>query len=192
MLRPTVSRPVSLRIKPYLEPKIRILLLLGSCGFVDVGAGFDERAGLSFTITAGPRQRTHCRVRVMRESWPCFTVSATDLDSSQSYIATDSRSVSQYVLVSSPIWGPWPDNYNLCDSYSLVLVGRPLWREDGSVFFMCCWPLPAQFFSGPRFGLSGWPPYVTSGRTQQKTPLPRVPLLLRSCIRCGGHVIWLP
>jgi hypothetical protein len=28
-------------------------------------------------------------------------------------------------------------------------VGRPLWREDGSVFCMCHWPLPAQSFSGP-------------------------------------------
>jgi hypothetical protein len=36
----------------------------------------------------------------------------------------------------------------LCDSYGLVLVGRPLWREDGSVFFFCG-PLPAQSFSGP-------------------------------------------
>jgi hypothetical protein len=29
-------------------------------------------------------------------------------------------------------------------------VGRPLWREDGSVFCTCCWPMPAQSFSGPR------------------------------------------
>jgi hypothetical protein len=27
-------------------------------------------------------------------------------------------------------------------------VGRPLWREDGSVFGMCRWSLPAQSFSG--------------------------------------------
>jgi hypothetical protein len=26
-------------------------------------------------------------------------------------------------------------------------VGRPLWREDRSVFCICCWPLPAQRFS---------------------------------------------
>jgi hypothetical protein len=26
---------------------------------------------------------------------------------------------------------------------------RPLWREDGSVFCICCWSLPAQSFSGP-------------------------------------------
>jgi hypothetical protein len=31
----------------------------------------------------------------------------------------------------------------------LFFVGRPLWREDGSVFYICCWLLPAQSFSGP-------------------------------------------
>jgi hypothetical protein len=30
-----------------------------------------------------------------------------------------------------------------------VFVGRPLWREDGSVICICCWPLLAQSFSGP-------------------------------------------
>jgi hypothetical protein len=33
---------------------------------------------------------------------------------------------------------------------SCFFVGRPLWREDGSVFCICCWPLPAQSFSGPK------------------------------------------
>jgi hypothetical protein len=37
----------------------------------------------------------------------------------------------------------------LSDSYGLVFVGRPLWHEDGSVFCICCWPLPAQSSSGP-------------------------------------------
>jgi hypothetical protein len=37
----------------------------------------------------------------------------------------------------------------LFDSYGLVFVGRPLWREAGSVFCTCCWPLPAQSFLGP-------------------------------------------
>jgi hypothetical protein len=36
-LRPTVSRPVSLGVKPYVGPKTRFLLLSDSCGFVDVG-----------------------------------------------------------------------------------------------------------------------------------------------------------
>jgi hypothetical protein len=36
----------------------------------------------------------------------------------------------------------------LFDSYGLVSVGRFLWWEDRSVFCICCWPLPAQSFSG--------------------------------------------
>jgi hypothetical protein len=35
----------------------------------------DERMGLSFTITAGPHQRSHFQVRVPRNSRPHFTVS---------------------------------------------------------------------------------------------------------------------
>jgi hypothetical protein len=37
----------------------------------------------------------------------------------------------------------------LFGSYGLVFVGRPIWREDGSIFCICCWLLPAQSFSGP-------------------------------------------
>jgi hypothetical protein len=44
---------------------------------------------------------------------------------------------------------------NTSDSYVLDFVGRPLWREDGSVFCMCRWPLLAHSFLGPRpFGLA--------------------------------------
>jgi hypothetical protein len=37
----------------------------------------------------------------------------------------------------------------LFDSYGLVFVGCPLGREEEFVFCICCWPLPAQSFSGP-------------------------------------------
>jgi hypothetical protein len=37
----------------------------------------------------------------------------------------------------------------LFGSYGLVFVGRPLLREDGSVFCLCCWSSPAQCFFGP-------------------------------------------
>jgi hypothetical protein len=37
------------------------------------------------------------------------------------------------------------------DSYGIVFVGRLLWREDESVFCICCWSLPAQSLSGPSF-----------------------------------------
>jgi hypothetical protein len=32
---------------------------------------------------------------------------------------------------------------------TVFFVGRPLWREDGSAFYIRCWPLPAQSFFGP-------------------------------------------
>jgi hypothetical protein len=31
----------------------------------------------------------------------------------------------------------------------LVDVGRPLWQENGSVVYNCCWSSPAQSFFGP-------------------------------------------
>jgi hypothetical protein len=48
-----------------------------------------------------------------------------------------SQSVSQGV---EPHLGLMTRYLSLFDSYGLVLVGRPLWREDGSVFSICCWP----------------------------------------------------
>jgi hypothetical protein len=43
------------------------------------GALSDEMTGLSFTIAAGPRQRSHSRVRVLQDSWSYFTVSDSRL-----------------------------------------------------------------------------------------------------------------
>jgi hypothetical protein len=39
--------------------------------------------------------------------------------------------------------------YLLFDSYGLVFVGLPLWREDGSYICIRDWSLPAHSFSGP-------------------------------------------
>jgi hypothetical protein len=36
----------------------------------------------------------------------------------------------------------------LIDNYGLIFLGRPLWREDGSVFCICCCSSPAQSFLG--------------------------------------------
>jgi hypothetical protein len=38
-----------------------------------LGALSDERSGLSFTIATNPRQRSHSRVQVPRDSLPYFT-----------------------------------------------------------------------------------------------------------------------
>jgi hypothetical protein len=64
---------------------------------------------------------------------------------SQSHIATDSQSV---IKSWCPHLGLMTRYLLPFDSYSLLFVGHPLWREDGSVFCICCWPLPAQSFSG--------------------------------------------
>jgi hypothetical protein len=56
---------------------------------------------------------------------------------SQSHFATDGRRlglITRYLL--------------LFDSCGLVFLGRPLWREDGFVFCICCWSSPAQSFLG--------------------------------------------
>jgi hypothetical protein len=48
-------------------------------GLLMWGALSDERTGLSFTIAAGTRQRSHSRIRVPRDSWPHFTISYSGL-----------------------------------------------------------------------------------------------------------------
>jgi hypothetical protein len=51
--------------------------------------------------------------------------------------------------VSRPVWLGIFFPFGICntsDSYVLDSMGRPLWREDGSVFCMCRWSLPAQSF----------------------------------------------
>jgi hypothetical protein len=68
----------------------------------------------------------------------------------RSHIATDGQSVSQSVSLGvEPHLGLMTRYILLFDNYGLDFVGRPLWREDGSVFCICCWLLPAQSFSGP-------------------------------------------
>jgi hypothetical protein len=73
---------------------------------------------------------------------------------SQSHIATDGQSVSKF-------WYRAPSGAHdlifitVWQLRSCFFVGRPLWREDGSVSYKCCWLLPAQSFLGPSpFGLA--------------------------------------
>jgi hypothetical protein len=61
----------------------------------------------------------------------------------------DPRSVGQSVLVSSTNLGLTTRFVLLSDNYGFADVGRFLWREDGSVVYICCWSSPAKSFSGP-------------------------------------------
>jgi hypothetical protein len=106
--------------------------------------------GLLFTIAAGPHQRSHSPVSVPRDSWH-FTGSESIVhqtggpspriyipqsqSQSQSHIATDGQSVNLQIFIT--VW-----------QLRLVFVGRPLWREDGSILCIRCRSLQAQSFSG--------------------------------------------
>jgi hypothetical protein len=80
MLRPTVSWPVCLGTKHPSGAYDQIFITSDSCVFVVVGLSLsDERAGLSFTIAASARQRSHSRVRVPWDSQPYFTLSDSRL-----------------------------------------------------------------------------------------------------------------
>jgi hypothetical protein len=48
---------------------------LNTCGYSPYVTSSLTRAWVLFTIAAGPRQRSHSQVQVLRDSWPHFTVS---------------------------------------------------------------------------------------------------------------------
>jgi hypothetical protein len=77
ILRPTVGRPVCLGIKHPSGAYAQIFITVA--GLLMWDAFSNERADLSFTIAAGPRQRSHIQVRVSWNSWPYFTVSDSRL-----------------------------------------------------------------------------------------------------------------
>jgi hypothetical protein len=66
----------------------------------------------------------------------------------KSKLCNDRRSIGQSVLVSSTHLGLTTRFLLLPDSCGFVDVGRPLWRENGSSVYNCCWSSPAQSFSG--------------------------------------------
>jgi hypothetical protein len=104
----------------------------------------NERIGLFFTIAPGPRQRSHSRVGVSRDPWPYFTVSNSRLsqpgDSRSNKVEvtlrlTISQSVSQSVLVSSPILGSWPGIY-YCLTVTVLLLWGALPDEKTGLCFV--------------------------------------------------------
>jgi hypothetical protein len=63
----------------------------------------------------------------------------------ESYVTTDGQPAS-LSWSKAPIWGLRPDLYYLCDSYGLVLVGRPLWRDVESVFLCAAGPCQRSLY----------------------------------------------
>jgi hypothetical protein len=79
MLRPSVSRPARKVSTAIWSPRPDLYYCTTIEGLLMWGALSDERTSLPFTISAGPRQCSHSRVRVTRDSWPYFTVSDSRL-----------------------------------------------------------------------------------------------------------------
>jgi hypothetical protein len=79
MLRPTVTRPVCLCIKPIWGLRPDFCYCQTVADLLMSGPHSDERMGLSFKIADGPRQRSHSRFRVPRVSRPYFTASYSRL-----------------------------------------------------------------------------------------------------------------
>jgi hypothetical protein len=75
----------------------------------------------------------------------CQAFFFNEYSESESYVTTDGQPAS-LSCNKAPFWGLRPDLYYCC---GFVDLGRPLWREDGSVVYNCCWPSAAQSFSGP-------------------------------------------
>jgi hypothetical protein len=73
---------------------------------------------------------------------------------------TVSRSVGQSVLVSSTYLGPKTRFLLLSDSCGFVDVGRPLWRENGSIIYNCFRFSSAQSYFPPMKTISHFTSWI--------------------------------
>jgi hypothetical protein len=118
--------------------------------------------GLSFIIAAGPRQRIHSWIRVPRDSRPYFTVSDSRIPSWIKVKVTLRLTVSQSVSLGvGPHLGLMIRYLLLFDSYGLVYLGRPLWRDGGSVSCIYCWPRQRSL-SRVQVPWDSWPCFTVS------------------------------
>jgi hypothetical protein len=158
MLRQTFSRPVSLGINTHLGLTTRSLLLVWHLRSCSSGAPSLMRGSVclfmccwpspaqsfSGTIPLGLETIFYCLAFEISFSSPPTTLRVTveifDPAStrvilyadSESYVTTDGQPAS-LSWSKAPIWGLRPDLHYLCESYALAFVGRPVWREIGSV-----------------------------------------------------------
>jgi hypothetical protein len=151
---PRLHTEVKVKVKVSLGVEPQTFIAVWQLGSCFVGALSDERTGLSFVYAAGRCQRSISRVRVAWNSRPYFTVSDLRLPFSsppttrkvtvEVFDPASTRKVKVKVSL-----GVEPQTFITVWQLGSSFVGRPLWREDWSVFCICCWPLPAQYFLGP-------------------------------------------
>jgi hypothetical protein len=107
-----VSLSIYLNAKPHLGSKPKFLLLSERCEFVDMGGLFGERTCLIFTIANGPSQCSHYRLRVLRDSWPYFTVSDSRLKGQVPYLYPPE--IGRLTNVTWTRYGPYRKHRALC------------------------------------------------------------------------------
>jgi hypothetical protein len=75
------------------------------------------------------------------------------------------------------IWSPWPDFCFLSDSCGFLAVGRPLWRDDGSVIYCTIASGPCQSSLSWAEGPQNSRPYFTVSSETPPTWRARSPYL---------------
>jgi hypothetical protein len=161
----------------HVEFIARFVLLSDNWEFVDMGSPLWWEGGPVVLIAAGPRQRSHSRSESPRDSRPYSAVSNWWLpqpggpgpriyipENRQAQLCHQAlgcfiRAETEFLLrptvsrlVCLGAWHPSGAHDWVCITVGQLLVswcGRPLWQEDGSMVYSCCWASPAQSLLSP-------------------------------------------
>jgi hypothetical protein len=161
----TDGKSVSLVVELHLGLMTRYLLHFDSYGLVFVGALSDERTGLSFVYSAGPRQRSLSRVRVPWIWRPYFTLSDLRLP-----LTSPPTTLRDTVEIFDPasIWD-CEVNWTLL----LKLQGEPKrdnYLED--LIYYCVYSLPRERVFGEPLASNGIPRLFATAGTNITEPFP--------------------